>query len=284
MSNEQTRPKSRPRALFLDLTSPSLSSYAVPKNTGPIIRDQDPGSFEDALCRSAVETGLPIVALRQPVNQAPQALADASEAQVILTEPGQEIEAYDALQARAGLQAGDVLLISDAHQSALATAGGQHCSLGNALPVLRHLSITARTAAFARADGTAEQLAHTVLLPLDLELGSMEDPHALLTHGRLIFDTVLLLKEFVPTEGFKAKALEKLIADYAPIVYALGEDNDPAHVVLSDVLGRLHQAGARQIVMVSATGETRNTKGDLQRLIEAHGFECHICAWNSLPQ
>ncbi|WP_235003783.1 hypothetical protein, partial [Jhaorihella thermophila] len=62
MTGALERPKSRPRAIFLDLTSPVLPSCPVPEMPWPYKADRDAERYEDILCRLALATGLPVVA------------------------------------------------------------------------------------------------------------------------------------------------------------------------------------------------------------------------------
>lgn len=282
MTEALERPKSRPRAIFLDLTSPVLPSCPVPEMPWPYKAERDAERYEDILCRLALETGLPIVAFVPDKDCFSEALEEAIEAQVVLVDQSPDPALCQTLRTRLGCAVPDILFISDPTRHESLAPGFRFCNVQDAIPVLHHLSHANRAVALTWGEYPEEEVAHTVLMPLDLRLGSMEDRHMLLTRGRLIFDVVLLLQDMEPTADFMLKTLEKLISGYAPIVHCLNDNTAPMQTEFPRAMRRLQGAGARKIVMVAADGGLEARTSEYRNIAETYGFECSFRTWNDL--
>lgn len=197
----------------------------------------------------------------------------AIEAQVVLIDQSPDSALCQTLRTRFGCAVPDILFISDPARHDRLGGGFRFCNVKDAIPVLHHLSHANRAAVLTWGEYPGEETAHTVLMPLDLILGSIEDRHMLLTRGRLIFDVVLLLEDMVPTAGFMLKTLEKLIAGYAPIVHCLNDQTAPMQTEFPRALRRLQGAGASKIVMVAAAGGLEARPGKFRNIAETYGFE-----------
>lgn len=124
---------------------------------------------------------------------------------------------------------------------------------------------------------------HTALLPLDLAIGTMDDPSALYDQGYRLFDTVLMIENLIPLSGFAAKSLEKLVSGFAPFLYAQLNSETVPEDVLAAALEKLWTAGGRRIILASETGCVADKEADLHlREAKRHGFEVEITAWKNL--
>ncbi|MEJ6391202.1 hypothetical protein [Gymnodinialimonas ulvae] len=284
---EPTQPRSRPRAICLDLTAPHAALYPVPVNSGPIIGSQLPETFEAALIRLALETGLPVIALSKGPLHLPEVAEDAQEPHLAIVREdqltvtiGEPLSRLERRLHKYGIPTCDTVFVSDQDLRSLSVAY-QHVPFRKAIPTLNDLSHANRSAALKGSREITAQMAHTVLIPLDLELGNTPDADLLAIGGRLLFDIVLLLEEAVPVAGFGVKSLEKLAAGYAPILYGLEGETDPEDP-FDDAMRRLRRAGAKRMIFV---GKDDIPDAPLTRYADqarSVGFTCSRQTWGSL--
>ena len=287
MNDAMDRPGSRPRAICLDLTAPDPALYPVPVNRGPIIGNQLPETFAAALIRLALETGLPVITLSKEPLHLPEAAKDAQEPhltivredQLIVTK-GEMLSRLEGRLDRLGIPPNDIVFVSDRDIRSL-SAAYQIVPFGKAIAILNDLSHANRSAALRGYHTITPQMARTVLIPLDLELGNTPDVDLLAIGGRLLFDTALLLEEVVPVAGFGVKLLEKMVIGYAPVLYCLEDATDP-EAPFDDAMRRLRCAGAKRMMFVGKddiSGATFKRYADQAR---ATGFTCSRQTWESL--
>lgn len=246
------KPQSRPRVIVLDLRLEGRLNYPFKTPTSVTTSGDVVTSFEDALAKAALDTGLPIVALVTGACDAPQRFEECQRSQVMVLpiegrSPG--IALQKSLTDILWCSEGDCLWITEPNHQGETPAGVRACSMGDALATLDKLSHTRRGAAFCGHTPITAEMAHTVLMPLDFGIGSTSNSNLLYDHGRCLFDAVLLVEGLMPLAGFGVKSLEKLIAGYAPLVYSLDAEDKTAE--LSATFQRFRAAGARRIITVS---------------------------------
>ncbi len=244
-------------------------------------------TFEDALLRLALETGLPVIALSGGPLRLPEVAEDANEPHltIVRVDPltvtaGEMLRRLESQLHKLGIPTDDTVIFSDRNLRSL-TAAYQNFPFRKAIPTLNDLSHANRSALLMGYHEITPQMAHTVLVPLDLELGNTPDADLLAIGGRLLFDTVLLLEEAVPVAGFRVKSLEKLVADYAPILYGLEDETDPEDP-FDDAMRRLRRAGAKRMIFV---GKDDIPDAPFTRYADqarSVGFTCSRQTWESL--
>ncbi|MEL6464381.1 MAG: hypothetical protein AAFQ58_05370 [Pseudomonadota bacterium] len=223
----------------------------------------------------ALETGLQVVILANRPFDQPDEYEDMRPPRVTFIHPDARTDRREHLTSaiqltgeRFGMPSQDLLCITDASCEELECHGCRATRLRDAVQVLDTFSLKRRLAAFDGYQPITSEMVHTVLVPLDLAIGATPDADRLNDLGRLLFDTVLMMKNLVPTSGFAAKSLKKLVAGYAPIVYGFAEDGEPEEV-FREALLRL-SAGAGEAIFVSKVGapdaqtaHLRQTRGNL---------------------
>ena len=176
----------------------------------------------------------------------------------------------------------DVLWISEKDGLAKGLNNVRHRSIQDAIPKLYKLSNQHRADVLHGTLPVEAETAHTVLLPLDLDLGSMGDPHLIHTHGRFVFDVVLLVEGQVATAGFTAKALEKLIAGYAPLLYSLDNEYFDGAEELHSILKRLRDCGAREVIGVCKGRKDCELHHPFEECVRNAGLTWQRARWNHL--
>jgi len=122
----------------------------------------------------------------------------------------------------------------------------------------------------------------TVLLPLDLTICTMSDPPDLFAPDRFVFDTVMLIEGVVPTVGFHAKFVQKLVAGCATVAFGATDPFDPEFDAAEDALKDLAHAGAHRIITISETGQSGPEHQRLQALISELGLQLEERSWKQL--
>lgn len=255
--------KSRPRAIVLQLHATQRANNAML------------GFLED-IAEAALSTGLPIVVIASVISRIPAALREVGPPHVTVA---QKIPHLGDILAAA---MSDVLWISDGTEARTIPACASIIQLEEALPRLQGLCRRYRRAPLCGNIPIEPEMAHTVLVPLDLELGSMRDPHRLLTHGRCVFDTVLLVESLVPTAGFKVKFLEKLVADFAPIIVILDNELNDGREELRNSLMRFSSGGAKTVIAVSRRMDELPGYQFLEDQVRDAGLAWHRTIWDDL--
>ena len=234
----------------------------------------------DRISEAALATGLPIIVIASAVGRIPSSLQDVEPPYVTIAEDSQH--AVNILTEKAFCKLPDVLWLTGATEHGAILEGVSATPLEEALLRLQRISNRYRYA-LLRGNVPAEpEMAHTILMPLGLDLGSMEDPHRLLTHGRFIFDAVLLLEEQVPTAGFAVKALEKLVADFAPIIASLDDDFFDGAEELRTNLRRLSTGGAKSVIAVSRHLDEGPDYQFVKDQVKRAGLLWHQSTWDDL--
>ncbi|MEJ6390580.1 hypothetical protein [Gymnodinialimonas ulvae] len=287
MNDAMDRSRSRPRAICLDLTAPDHALYPVPVNRGPIIGSQLPETFEAALIRFALETGLPAIILSKGPRHLPEAADDAQEPHLTIVREdqlnvtkGEPLSRLERRLHRFGIPTRDTVFVTDRDMRSL-SASYQQVPFRKAIATLNDLSHANRSAALKGYREITPQMAHTVLVPLDLEFGNTPDADLLAISGRLLFDTVLLLEEVVPVAGFGVKPLEKLVAGYAPVLYGLEDETDPEDP-FDDAMRRLRCAGAKRMIFVAKDDIPDAPFTRYADQARAASLTCDLQTWGSL--
>lgn len=123
---------------------------------------------------------------------------------------------------------------------------------------------------------------HTVLLPLDLTICTMDDPPDLFAPHRFVFDTVMLIEGGVPTVGFHMKFAQKLVAGYATVAFGSADPFGPKFEAAEDALEDLAHAGAQRIIMISETGQSGPEHRHLIAFIGDLGLQIEERSWKRL--
>lgn len=123
---------------------------------------------------------------------------------------------------------------------------------------------------------------HTVLLPLDLAICTMDDPPDIFAPHRFVFDTVMLIAGVVPTVGFHVKFIQKLVAGYATVAFGAADPFDPSFDAAEEPIKDLARAGAQRIIMISETGRPRPEQRHLRALISELGLQLEERSWKLL--
>ncbi|QIE41456.1 hypothetical protein G5B39_05485 [Rhodobacteraceae bacterium SC52] len=234
----------------------------------------------DRISEAALATGLPIIVIASAVGRIPSSLQDVEPPYVTIAEDSQH--AVNILTEKAFCKLPDVLWLTGAMENGTISEGVSATPFEEALPRLQRLSNRYRHAPLRGNVPAEPEMAHTILMPLDLDLGSMEDPHRLVTHGRFIFDAVLLLEGQVPTAGFAVKALEKLVADFAPIIASLDDDFFDGAEELHTNLHRLSAGGAKSVIAVSGHLDEGPDYRFVEEQVKTAGLFWHHTSWDGL--
>ncbi|MEL6564726.1 MAG: hypothetical protein AAFQ59_09810 [Pseudomonadota bacterium] len=276
-------PQSRPGAVVLDLRSEGDLKYPFRTPTGAMTSDDVVTSFEDALAKAALDTGLPLVVLVKGARDAPQRFDECPRSQVMVLpiegrSPG--IALQKSLTDILWYSKGDCLWITEPNHQGEPPAGVRACSMKDALATLDKLSHTRRSAAFCGHTPIIAEMAHTVLMPLDFGIGSISNSDLLYDHGRCLFDAVLLVEGLMPLAGFGVKSLEKLIAGYAPLVYSL--DDEDATAELLATFQQFKAAGARRIITVSLTHDALGMPQFVDKALRSADLSWDYTTWDEL--
>ena len=123
---------------------------------------------------------------------------------------------------------------------------------------------------------------HTVLLPLDLAICTMDDPPDIFAPHRFVFDTVMLIEGVVPTVGFHVKFVQKLVAGYATVAFGAADPFDPTFDPVACAIDELAYAGAQRIIIISETGRPRPEQRRIKFLISDLRLELEERSWKQL--
>jgi hypothetical protein len=175
-----------------------------------------------------------------------------------------------------------VLWISDDDSPIADLQNIRPCAIHDAIPTLRKLSNQYRAEVLHGTLPVEAETAHTLLLPLDLDLSSMNDPHLIYSHGRFVFDAVLLVEGQVATAGFTVKALEKLIAGYAPLLYSLDNELFDGAAELRSTLRHLQGCGVRDVIGVCRGQNDHEAHHPFEDYVLDAGLTWHQTTWNDL--
>ncbi|WP_146120764.1 hypothetical protein [Roseobacter denitrificans] len=234
----------------------------------------------DGISEAALATGLPIIVIASSVGSIPAPLKDIEAPRITVAQDSQQ--AVNIITKMAFCELSDALWVTGVMENGATLKGVSRTPLEEALPRLQNLSNSHRHAPLRGNIPAEPEMAHTILMPLDLDLGSMEDPHRLLTHGRFIFDIVLLLEGRVPAAGFAVKTLEKLVADFAPIVTSLDDDFLDGAEELRTNLRRLSAGGAKSVIAVSRHLDEGPDYQFVKDQVKRAGLLWHQITWNDL--
>lgn len=282
-------PQSRARALCLDLSAVELFHLPARHRENALVRPDEPKTFSGQLYSLAEETGLPTVLLTGGREIEGIEDLDALPGQVMVpafpqevTQRGSLAASYEVLLTRLKIEPNDLLCITDQDPHLLSHLGLRTCRLDDAVEGLGTYSLQFRQGALTGSIPMTSEVAHTALVPLDLAIGSMDDPHAILECGYRVFDTVLLIDDFVPLEGFATKFLQKLVSGYAPVLYAQSDTLMAREPTYTTPLKMLRSAGCRRIIVTSSSGQMNAASHALLELASSFGFVVELLSWRHL--
>ncbi|APX12419.1 hypothetical protein [Tateyamaria omphalii] len=274
-----TRVQSRPKLIALDLRSVGVTES---------LAELPPQEFVDTLFNDAIRTGLPTIMIAGADDIMPSDMEDVFPPHVTCVRDLKSalnclstIGNIGPIPADFSRQARDVLWISNHDGPPRVIEDARHCPMQNATQLLRKLCHQYRYSGLRGTPAEAE-MAYTVLMPLDLELGSIADPHQILSHGRLVFDVVLMVEGQVAMAGFKVKALEKLIAGFAPIIYSMDDEFCDGAEELRTTLSRLHEGGARHVIGVCNGQKDHEARHPFEDHVRNAGLTWRRITWNDL--
>ena len=279
------KPQSRPRTIVLELRSEKDLDYPFKTPTGVITSDDVVTSFEDALAKGALDTGLPIFVLVMGARATPRLFDEFHWPQVtVLPMNGSSsgTDLFESLIDNRWCLVEDCLWVYEPNDRDGPPAGVRACSMEDALATLDKLSHTRRGAAFCGYTPITAEMAHTVLMPLDFGIGSTSNADHLYDHGRCLFDAVMLVEGLVPLAGFGVKNLEKLIAGYAPLVYSLDDEDEDATAELLATIQQFKAAGARRIITVSLTHDALGMPQFVYKALRSADLSWDYTTWDEL--
>ncbi|MEO9970775.1 MAG: hypothetical protein ABJG15_13325 [Hyphomonadaceae bacterium] len=250
----------------------------------------EPETFSGQLCRLAEETGLPTVLLTRGRDVEGIADLNALPDQMMVpafpqeaTQPGSVVAIYEVLLTKLKVASNDLLCFTNEDPHLLNRLGLRTCRLDDAVERLGTYSLSFRRGVLAGSIPMTSEVAHTTLVPLDLAIDTMSDPHAIFESGYRVFDMVLMVEGFVPLEGFAPKSLHKLVSRFAPILYALSDESEHPTQSHSEALETLWHAGCQRIIFASQTGQLRECKGmGFVKLAKRIGFSIEVLSWRHL--
>ena len=288
-SDKLDQPLSRALALCLDLTAPGVFDLPARRARNALVRFDEPKTFGDQLCRLAADTGLPTVLLAGVREIEGIGDLDALPGQIKVPTFTQEVSQssginakYEVLLARMAIDPQDLLCITDEDTQLRGRLGLRTCRFDDAVDKLRTYSVQFRRSVLSDSIPVVPEMAHTALLPLDFDLGSMTDPHDILDYGYRVFDMVLMCDAFVPLAGFKAKSLTKLVAGFAPIIQAQSNRAEGKISGYASRLETLWKTGCRRIICVSSSGQADVSTQALISHARTFGFEVQLLSWRQL--
>lgn len=283
-------PQSRARALCLDLSAVEQFRLPARHRKTTVVPPAEPKTFSAQLCRYAEETGLPTVLLTQGRDVEGTADLNALPNQMMVPAFPQEatrrasvVAIYEVLLTRLEVAHKDLLCFTNEDPYLLNRLGLRTCRLEDALERLGTYSLRFRQRVLAGSIPMTSELAHTALVPLDLAIDTMSDPHAIFDSGYRVFDVVLMLEDFVQVEGLAPKSLLKLVSRFAPVLYALSDKSDHPTQSHSEALETLWHAGCQRLIFASQTGQMTECKGmGLVNLAKRRGFSIKVLSWRHL--
>ena len=178
--SDPSRPRSRPRALCLDLSGTEKLTVPSPNPNGLVLDQDTPATFAGHLLQLAVDTGLPMVIL-------PSGNLGDEELDLIASHSGQMMvpklpqrvirsghmeEKYQLLALRMGIENEDLMCVSDEDPELLGDLGCRSRGLEAAADWLVDQSVSARSSVLSGSRATRDETVHTAIVPLDLEIGA----------------------------------------------------------------------------------------------------------------
>ncbi|MHA6267090.1 HAD family hydrolase [Aliiroseovarius sp. CAU 1755] len=295
-----TTHRSRPRAICIDLVRSLLTEHqALPENVR-IARELNANlgfhiSRRGAeIWQAAHDAGLPIVVLTELPKAQVRSAIDAlpSDADLVIVSEATETRGGRSvlLESAArgfGMKANDILYIGDAEGcdiEAPASFGMRVCFGDDAVQQVQSLDNRRRGTLASGRHGDDAELAHTVLLPLDLNIYDMGDTELFRKRCHFVFDTVLIIEGLVATSGFGLKAIEKNVAGHAVIVFGaagIGEASDVSEIV-HERLHRIKYGGGEKLILVHTENPKAVDRLNIAGIAEDLGYDVELRTWKTL--
>jgi hypothetical protein len=295
-----TRYRSRPRAMCVDLIRTLLTEYHVLPDVGRLKRGRD--AFDGfhlsrrgaEIWQAAHDAGLPTAVItdlpKAQVRIAIQALPSDPDL-LLVSENTDQDDGRSALLEKAAealnITAGDILFVGDAECTDIAAPkffGMRTCGGNDAVEQLQLLDIHPRRALLSDRKGDDAELAHAVLLPLDLNIYDMDDSELFRRRCHFVFDTVLIIEGLVPTSGFGLKGIEKNVAGHAILLYGIRDFDQLPDVkkIVRERLHRIKDGGAKRVILVHTENPETVDQHNIAATAESLGYAVELQTWKTL--
>ena len=292
--------RSRPRAVCVDLVRTLLKEQHFLPDVVRLKRARDAidgfhlshrgaeiwQAAHDARLPIAVITDLPkakAVAAIQALPCDPDLL--------IASEDSDQYEGRPALLERAaeglGMPANDVLYVGDADSTdneAPSSFGMRTCAGDDAVAQLQLLDAGRRHTLLSDSCGDNSALAHTILLPLDLNVYDMGDVERFRRRCHFVCDAVLLIEGLVATSGFGLKAIQKILAGHVIILIGVASFDEEPDVkkIAVERLGRLREGGAERVIFVHTKNPAKVDQHKISMIAESLGYAIELQTWKTI--
>lgn len=292
--------RSKPRAMCVDLFKTLLTEHHVFPQAVRIERAR--GAIDGfhishrgaVIWQAAHDAGLPTAVITDlpyaNVKAAIQALPCNPDL-LIASEDNDQNDGRPALLERAaeclGIEAGDILYVGDAAGFDIetpASVGMRTCAGDGAVKQLQMLNIHRCRALLSDRDGDDAGLAHTVLLPLDLNIYDIEDTELFRRRCHFIFDTASIIEGLVPTSGLSLKTIQKNIAGHVILLYGLGDYDDEPNVkeIVREQLHRIRHGGPVKVILLHTENLGAVDQHNIGAIAEDLGYDVKMQTWKPL--
>jgi len=186
-----------------------------------------------------------------------------------------------------GMPANDVLYVGDADSTdieAPSSFGMRTCAGDEAVPQLQLLDAGRRLALLSDSYGDASSLAHTILLPIDLNISDMGDMERFRQRSHFVCDTVLLIEGLVATSGFALKAIQKNLAGHVIVLIGIADFDDAPDVkkIAVERLRRLRDGGAEKVILVHTDDPANVDHYNITAIAESLGYAIELQTWKTI--
>lgn len=246
-------------------------------------------AVSDARLPIAIITDLP-EERRKKALQALPFLPDIVINSKSIGKQGESLSLYAQVSAGLNIPAGDILYIggADAHDIGEPAAHRLRTCQGKvALQQLRLFDLSLRNSVLQDRIMKHEEMAHTVLLPLDLSIhlidGADEAEH-FSRRGNLVFDTVLLIEGLVGFSPFDYKTVAKNFGGQFAVIFGIAdfEEVPDAVKIAQEYLLRIKQGGGKRVILVHTQEPSIVDTHDMASVAEGLGFSIERKTWKTL--
>lgn len=203
---------------------------------------------------------------------------------------------YESLSLHAQVSAGlnipaaDILYIrgTDGHDVGEPAAHGlRTCQEKAALQQLRLFDTRLRNNILKNRTTDQEELANTVLLPLDLRIfniDGVDEPERFGRRCNLVFDTVLIIEGLVGFSPFDIKTVEKNFGGQFAVIFGIAdfEEVPDAVKIAQEYLLRIKQGGGKRVILVHTQDPSLVDTHDMASVAEGLGFSVERRTWETL--
>lgn len=176
-----------------------------------------------------------------------------------------------------GMAPDDILYVGNSEGSDLEAAihfGMRTCAGDDVVKQLELLRIDRRRALLSDRFGEENEIANTVLLPLDLDLYELANTDCLHRWSHFVFDTVLIVEGLIAISGFGLKFIEKNFGGKAVLVYGIADEDDEQDVaeIARERLGRIRTGGGARVILVHAGNPTVTDDYEIAVIAQSLGY------------